>query len=325
MKKEWIFLFVFALIAVFALAQPAISGDVPKGNFKIGISAVGITHLGDATFYNAAIDRVKKLGGTPIAVEAERKDDKMVSDLENLITSGVDGIVVILGNAKILEPVFKKVRDAGIPLTTVDHASKHSLCNATSNNFTMTVDVVLKMASDLKGSGKYAFFWAWDGIRIAEIRKHMLEEVLIDFPGIKRVGTYPEKIPGTVAAAMSTIENVLVQHQDLDAVFAVWDQPLIGSDKAIRSARMTEKVKCYGIDAPDLLIQMAKPGSSIAAVSSQQYALMASTAVDMLFRHLAGQEVPKQVLLPTTLVTQDNVKDVLKKLGIGEDGKPLKK
>lgn len=291
-------------------------GDVPKGDYRIGISAVGITHLGDSIFYNSAIDRVKALGGTPVPVEAERKDEKMVSDLENLITSDVDGIVVILGNAKILDPVFKEIRDAGIPLVTVDHASPHSICNSTSNNFSMTVDVALKMASDLEGEGKYAFFWAWDGIRIAEIRKHILEEVLIDYPGIERVGTYPEKIPGTVAAAMTTIENVMVQHQDLDAVFAVWDQPLIGADKAIRAAGKTDEVKCYGIDAPDLLIEMAKPDSSIAAVSSQQYALMASTAVDNLFRYLDGQDVPAQVFLPTKLVTQENVQKVLDDLDI---------
>jgi ribose transport system substrate-binding protein len=318
MKRIYIGLvvLVFSVFLFTGVCFAIDTSDVPKGHYKIGISAIGIDHLGDATVYNAAIARVKQLGGVPIAVEAERKDEKMVTDLENLITSGVDGIVVYIGNQQILEPVFKKIHDAGIPITTVSHPSVYSLCNVASNEFTMSTDVVEYMVQDLNYKGKYAFFWAWDGIRLAEIRKHMLDEILIDFPEIKRVGTYPEKIPGTVAAAMSTIESVLMQYPDLSAVYAVWDQPLIGADKAIRAAGKAKQVKCYGIDAPDLLIEMAKPGSSIAGVSSQDYVGTANAAVDMLFRHLAGQKVPRQVLLPTKLVTQANVKDVLKDLGI---------
>ena len=58
--------------------KPAFAADEElslKGK-RIAISATGTDHFFDLQAYNAQIDEVKRLGGTPIAVDAGRNDGK---------------------------------------------------------------------------------------------------------------------------------------------------------------------------------------------------------------------------------------------------------
>jgi ribose transport system substrate-binding protein len=47
----------------------------------------------------------------------------------------VDAVISILGDSAV-EPKFKALRDAGIPVFTVDHVSQYSVNNTTSDNYT---------------------------------------------------------------------------------------------------------------------------------------------------------------------------------------------
>ncbi len=109
------------------VASAAQADDVPanmslKGK-TIGITAVGTDHYWDLKAYQGAIEEVKRLGGTPVALDAGRKDSQQVAQIQTLIAQKPDAIIEQLGNLDVLNPWLKKIKDAGIPLFTIDTAT----------------------------------------------------------------------------------------------------------------------------------------------------------------------------------------------------------
>ena len=90
---------------------------------KVGITVIGTDHYWDLRAYQGQIDEVKRLGGTPIALDAGRNDSRQVTQIQTLIAQKPDVIIEQLGTLTVLEPWFQKIRAAGIPLFTVDTAS----------------------------------------------------------------------------------------------------------------------------------------------------------------------------------------------------------
>jgi ribose transport system substrate-binding protein len=67
---------------------------------KIGITAIGTDHDWDLRAYQGQIDEIKRLGGTPIALDAGRNDQIQVT----LIAQKPDAIIEQLGNLQVLTP-----------------------------------------------------------------------------------------------------------------------------------------------------------------------------------------------------------------------------
>ena len=115
-----------------ALALPAVAraqsaptaaggADLPSLKGKtIAISVAGTDHFFDLKAYQAQVETVKELGGTPIGLDAGRNDKALVSQLQTLVTQKPDAVIQTLGTITIIDPWLKKLRQAGIPVFSVD-------------------------------------------------------------------------------------------------------------------------------------------------------------------------------------------------------------
>lgn len=83
--------------------------DVPslKGK-RIGITVAGTDHYWDLKAYQGQVDEVKRLGGTPIALDGGRKEAQQIAQIQTLIAQKPDAIIETLGTASVLEPWLKK-------------------------------------------------------------------------------------------------------------------------------------------------------------------------------------------------------------------------
>src|ERR1700678_457978 len=97
----------------------------------IGITVIGTDHYWDLRAYQGQIDEVKRLGGTPIALDGGRDDKRQISQIQTLVAQKPDVIIEQLGTLSVLEPWLEKVVKAGIPLFTVDTASAVSINDTT--------------------------------------------------------------------------------------------------------------------------------------------------------------------------------------------------
>ena len=312
-----------ALAASSILSKTAAAADDAlslKGK-RIAISATGTDHYFDLQAYNAQIDEVKRLGGTPIAVDAGRNDGKLVSQLQTLIAQKPDAIVQILGTLSVIDPWLKKARDAGIPVLTVDVGSTNSINNTTSDNWGIGKDLALQLVSDIGGEGNVIVFNGFYGVTPCAIRYDQLVNVVKYFPKVKII--QPELrdvIPNTVQDAFTQITAILNKYPEkgsIKAIWSAWDIPQLGATQALTAAGRTE-IRTYGVDgSPEVLQLVADPNSPAGADAAQQPAEIGRTAIRNVAKLLSGQTLPRETYVPALLANKSNVADVIKTLGIG--------
>lgn len=180
MKLLPIALGLLSLASVNALAADALS---LQGK-TIGVAVVGTQHFWDREAYKGATEEVEKLGGKVIGVDGGRDNQVHANNHDILLSRKVDAVISILGDSAV-EPKFKALRDAGIPVFTVDHVSKYSVNNTTSDNYTLGSTIGRYMADELGGKGNVAVFNAFSSsLRICGIRYDQWKYVLKDYPDI---------------------------------------------------------------------------------------------------------------------------------------------
>lgn len=294
--------------------------DVPslKGK-RIGITVAGTDHYWDLKAYQGQIDEVKRLGGTPIALDGGRKEAQQISQIQTLIAQKPDAIIETLGTASVLEPWLKKIRAAGIPLFTVDTASPSSINVTTSDNFYIGEQLALKLVNDLRGEGNILVFNGFYGVPVVAMRYDQLKAVLKWYPKIKIIEPeLRDVIPNTVQDAYSQISQLLNKYPkgSVQAIWAAWDVPQIGATQAVDAAGRSE-IKTYAVDgSPDVVSLVKDPKSSAAAVVAQQPYLTGKTAVQNAARYLAGdRNLPPATYVPSLVVTKENAAEVQKTLG----------
>ena len=303
-----------------AAEEPKTEGSLSLKGKTIGIAVVGTDHFWDRTAFNSAVKTVEALGGKAIGVDAERDDQKHVANHENLIAQKPDAIISILGSGELMEPVFKKVREAGIPLFTVDHTSQYSINNSTSDNYYLGSQIGIKLAQALDGKGKVAVFNGFGAVGICQIRYDMFKYVLAkEYPEIEILQPeLQDVVPNTIEDARQKTADLLQKYPKgtIDAIHvACWDIPAIGIVKALEEAGRTE-IKVTGIDAgPDTLAIMAKPGTQLVGNVAQQPDVIAATAVYNVAKYLAGQAVPKTSYVSVIPVDPSTAAEVIAQLG----------
>ena len=100
-----------------------------EGSFKIGIAAREITNDYNRSIVSAAQKMIEDAGGSVVIADAQSDVQKHNENIENLINSGIDGLIVHLGDpeqmASLMEEAEKKgnsgyyewSRFAGCPYT----------------------------------------------------------------------------------------------------------------------------------------------------------------------------------------------------------------
>ncbi len=302
------------LAAGFMAASAATAEELSLDGKTIGVTIVGTDHHWDLMAYQGQIEQLEALGAEVIALDAGRNDQTQISQIQTLIAQRPDAIIQTLGNIDVLDPWLARVKEAGIPLFTVDTVTQYALNNTTSNNYNIGADLALQMVQDMAGEGKVIVFNGFYGIPVCKIRYDQLMYVLSNYPGIEVIEPeLRDVIPNTVQSAYADVTDMLTKHgsdSGLKAAWACWDIPMIGATQAIEAAGRTE-VRTYGVDgSPEYVEMVANPDSPAAAVAAQQPYEIGKTAAMNVARYLNGQMVPPFTLVPAVLINKSNAPEL---------------
>ena len=314
---------LIALAMSVSFGSMATAGGHATLNGKtVGVAVVGTQHFWDREAFNGAVSTVEELGGTVVPVDGGRDNQVHADNHDILLNQGVDAVISILGDGAV-EPKFEALKNAGIPVFTVDHQSPHAVNNTTSDNYYMGTTIGRYMADAIGGKGKVAVFNAFEGaLRICGIRTGLWKYVLQDYPGIEIIQPeLAEEFANAPEDARKKTLDHLSQYPKgkLDAIHvSCWDQPAIGVVQALEEAGRTEVLVTALDGGPDTLEIMAEDGSPFVANVAQQPNLIGSTAARNVAAHFAGE-----TLLPQTFVDvfpvngQAEAKAAYKSLGYG--------
>jgi len=288
----------------------------PGAKRSIGVSLITL----DNPFFKVIGDNVTEAGkkhGYDVTVVSGDKDvAKQSNQIKDFIVQGVSAIVLSPCDSKSIVPVIQEANQAGIPVFTVDIP-----CSEPG------VKIVTQIATDNYGGGREAGNAMIEvlgdaGGQIAVLHFKQAESCLLRVKGFKEVvdahnASGKGKIEivselecgGAKDQGYKATEDALQANPNLRAVFAINDPAALGARAALEKAGKAEQVKIIGFDGQPEGKQAIKEGK-IYADPIQFPDKMGVQIVDAIVRHSKGEELPKEMLIPTRLYRKaDGEKD----------------
>lgn len=294
-----------------ALASTGNIDDIKDAKVKIGLSEMSLTTEYQANLTKAVQNVVKQnYPNVELTVtDANADSATQVSQVENLISQGVDAILMVPYDRNGCMPAVEAAKDAGIPLIELcqetdspDRTSFVGSLHYDSGEMLMTA-----LAEKIGGKGNIVFLEGPIGQDSALARTQAGKDVLEkNYPDIKIV---TEKVcDWDRAAAMSAVENIIQSGTEFDAIYAESDSMALGAMEAISGTEYEGKAVVGGIDMIEDAYKSVSNGGMYCSCF-QNFLKQADVGVEVAVRAALGQKIEKQYIIPFELVTKDNAKD----------------
>jgi ABC-type sugar transport system substrate-binding protein len=108
------------------------------------------------------------------------------------------------------------------------------------------------------------------------------------------------------ALTFTLMEDLLAQHDQIDAVFCENDSMCLGAQNAIADAGRSEEMFLVGVDGQKEALLQILNRTNYAATGLNNSDQIGRAAFHRLMAILAGAQAPEQTVLPSPLITSDN-------------------
>jgi len=271
-------------------------------------------------FSNAAVDNPwRQVGWTTMqeevklhkeianfkAVDAEAKDDKQISDIEDLAGGNCDALIVSPNTTATLTPAVEAACKK-VPVIVFDRGVTTD-CPVTFvhpiGGYAFGADGAEFLIDNVEGGGKILALRILPGVDVLETRwsaaKVKFDESDLDVVGV-------EFTDGDAAKTKSIVSDYLQREGQLDGVWM---------DAGATSVAAMEAFEDNGQDIPpfvgedqnDFLTKWKEDGLTAIAPTYSNYQWR--TAVIAATKILKGEEVPKEWVLPQPAITAENLDD----------------
>jgi simple sugar transport system substrate-binding protein len=256
---------LFPKTLVRALAACALVGASATA-FAEDISVV--VKIGGIPWFNAMEAGIKKAGTelkTPSNMIGPTEADaaQQVRAVEDLIARKAKVIAVVPNDAKALEPVFKRAKDAGIKVIT--HESPEQKGADWNIELTSVAGFgerhMESLAKAMGGEGKYALYVgsltvplhnAWADAAIAYQKAR--------YPNMKLVSDR-FGVAENLDESIRTTQDLMRANADLKGILAFGSQGPVGAGRAVLDAKKTSKVAVVGPFSPGQGAKLIKEGA----------------------------------------------------------------
>ncbi len=237
--------------AMIALTSGAALADAK--NPKIGFSIDDLRlerWTRDRDYFVAAAE---KMGGKVYVQSADASEQRQISQIENLISRGVDVLVIVPYNATVLNNAVREAKKAKIKVVSYDRLILNSDIDAYISFDNQKVgELQAEAITALKPKGNYYLLGGAPTDNNAKMLRDGQMKVLqplIDKGDIKVVGKQWVK-DWSASEAMSIVENALTANNNkIDAIVASNDATAGGAIQALTSQKLQGKVPVSGQDA----------------------------------------------------------------------------
>jgi ribose transport system substrate-binding protein len=292
-------------------------GAMAAKKFAIGLASREIVNDYNRGIIEGAKKVIEAAGGELIVADGQTDIRKHIDNISNLITRGVNGLIVQLGDPEQLASVFQKAQKAGIPVitTTIGQTTPGALCDVNGDDELMTVILARQLLTDIKAQGK-VYIISVPGAPVLETRVRIMSAVLKGYNGVKLAEVAPTQ--HSVPYTLNVMQNILTANPnpgDIAAVFVTYDLIGSGAVQAIKNAGRAKDIKVYAIDGDEIGFQMLfdKNGPFYATVS-QNVKQIGEIAAEMVLKAINGKagEIPYAAYPEMSLVSKTNMEVAIK-------------
>ncbi len=280
-------------------------------DYTLGLSVSTLNNPFFVSLRDGAKNAAEELGVNLVVADGQDSVSKQMSDIENLVSRGVDAILINATDGEAIVPAVEEANDAGIPVLAIDRgiSGGNVALYVASNNVTGGKMAAHYTAAKMALQGKVVMLEGIPGTSAARERGKGFTEVVKSLSEVEIIDSEPAGFAKN--KGYQVMQNILTAQPEIDAVFAQNDLMALGALQAIEGADREDEMFVVGFDAIDPAIQAVEKGR-LSATIMQQPALMGSMGVKKAVNLLEGEiEVPegetKFVPVPLKLITQDNL------------------
>jgi ribose transport system substrate-binding protein len=312
MKKQNI-LRLIILMSLVALTSGLLvackRGEQKKNQPVIAVIPKGVSHSFWLTMKSGADAAGQELGATIDWKGPASETDiaGQINIVEDAINRQVDGIVIAPSHGDSLVPIVERAQREGIPVSIFDSgiSTEKYLSYVATDNRAGGALAADRMGERLNGKGQVAILGVKKGSVSTDEREQGFADRLKEkFPEIQVVQwLYGD---ANASKSLSTAEDILTTHPDLNGLFASNESSTVGAVRAIRQRDLGARVVLIGFDAtPDLVSNVRD--SSIDSLVIQNPFKMGYEGVRTILDKLAGREPARHIDTGVSLLTRENV------------------
>lgn len=249
-----------------------------------------------------------KLGYELVILNSNYTPEKEITNAEDLISKGVDAIIMFTVNAESGQKVAKMCNDADIPLFLLDGSVAEGEGKAVtimSYSFYDLGYLVGTYTSEKYPEAKMVYISGLPGAGIVEAYSEGLHQGIAD--GNTGVEVVAEQAADwDRAKAISVMENLITSGTEFSVAFVNNEDMATGAIKVLKENDMLDNVAVISTGGSTAGIELVKAGElemTCAASPSFEGMYMVKIVRD----YFAGEQVPDVISVPSTPITKDNI------------------
>lgn len=244
-----------------------------------------------------------------ISTDANGDAEKLTSDVEDVIAKQVDGIILSGAWLEAAPGALDAIEKAGIPVVMVDRKLKGGEYTSWvgPDNYAIGVQDGQYIVDRLAGAGFIVDLRGGPADNSIGLDRTNGMLSVVEKSEIK-VEMAPDWGGWSSDGGFKMMENMLAKYEKIDAVFCENDSMCLGAQKAIADAGRSDEMFLCGVDGEKAaLVAIMAEGSNYACTGLNNSDQIGRAAFHRLMAVFAGADAPTDTVLPSPLITKDNV------------------
>ncbi|TDG02949.1 ABC transporter substrate-binding protein [Paraburkholderia guartelaensis] len=243
---------------------------------------------------------------------ANANQAKQVADIESMINQGAEALIIAPNDSTGLQPALAQARAKGIPVVTIDRQTAGTVCDDfitfLGSDFYKQGERAAKALADATGGNAViAEIQGGYGNTVESQRTDGFANGLKPYPGMKIIAA--QTANWSTTEAQKVMEQILLAHPDVNAVYTHADTMTVGAIKALRQAGKLNGVKIVSIDGTKEIVSDISNG--IVAADVETNPRFGPLAFKSLEDYLAGKPVPQKQIMDDALFDRSNAQPSL--------------
>jgi ABC-type sugar transport system substrate-binding protein len=243
-----------------------------------------------------------------VTTDAKGDAQKLTSDVEDVLAQNVNGLIISAAWLEAAPEALDAIKRAGVPVVLVDRKLKGG--DYTSwvgpDNTRIGIQDGEYIVKRLSGKGRVVVLRGGPADNsigldrtngmVSVVKKAGMEVVMApNFGGWSSDGGF------------KLMEDLLAKYKKIDAVFAENDSMALGAQKAIGDAGRSKEMFLCGADGEKAALVEISKKTNFAATGLNSSDQIGRAGFTRLMSLLAGAQSEKDTILPSPLITIDNV------------------
>jgi ribose transport system substrate-binding protein len=293
-----------ALAAVFVLSAFSYALSAEKKQYIFGHSPPTMNNPFFMWIENNARRTIESNGDKMFTLDPQNDPQKQISQIEDLLTQGIDCMLLCPFDSASIKNAMVACQKANVPIIIFDTPvldPQYVETTVASDNVNAGFVVGEDMKKVLPNGGKVAILHS-PTAQTCVLRVEGFYKSIGD--SFEVIGEWDGK--GDTAESMMKAEDVIMGNPDLVAFFCINDPSAIGAVQAVESAKKTGEILVWGVDGAPEAKHAIKNGRMI-GTGAQSPLNIGKISVEAAYKHLAGEKLPTDTVVPTFIINKDNI------------------